>query len=270
MLDYDGTLAPFVRERMQARTWPGVPERLMLLATRARTRLVLISGRPAGDFRSLLPPDLRVEIWGSHGREHVARNGDSSITPLEPAQDACLSQLESALRAAGLDHIIEKKVGSLAMHTRGLPTAVAERVNALAHNFQCSLPGEANRSGDAAQRDDSAHLEWLAFDGGIELRGTGCTKATAVHSILAAEPPDAPVAYLGDDQTDEDAFAALADRPSSLRVLVRPEPRPSAADLYIVPPDELLDFLDRWIDATADDATNPHIDPAIALAENPQ
>ncbi|RME26788.1 MAG: trehalose-phosphatase, partial [Candidatus Zixiibacteriota bacterium] len=53
---------------------------------------------------------------------------------------------------------------------------------------------------------------------------------------------------LGDDRTDEDAFAALSSR--GLKVLVRSEPRETAADLRLVPPDELRSFLDRWLEAT--------------------
>jgi trehalose-phosphatase len=88
-------------------------------------------------------------------------------------------------------------------------------------------------------------FDWHEFNGGIEIRGTGCTKATAVTRILRDESPHTPAAYLGDDRTDEDAFRALADR--GLCVLVGNEPRLSAAHFWLRPPDELLAFLDRWL-----------------------
>src|SRR5580698_3790741 len=81
MLDFDGTLAPFVRERMQARMYAGVAERLLRLSWAPRTRLVLVSGRPARDFMLVLPSELHVEIWGSHGREHITREGRYSSAP---------------------------------------------------------------------------------------------------------------------------------------------------------------------------------------------
>lgn len=56
--------------------------------------------------------------------------------------------------------------------------------------------------------------------------------------------PSAAIAYLGDDLTDEDAFQALDTR--GLRVLVRDALRPTAADIWLQPPDELLDFLRSW------------------------
>ncbi len=245
MLDFDGTLSPFVRERMSAKLYPGVAERLLKLAAAPRTRLVLVSGRPAHDFATLLPSGLHVEIWGSHGREHVTADGRYSSVPLNPAQQEALAHLEGELLRHNLGSLIEKKIGSLAIHTRGLAESDSERIAALVQNFYNALSSHSLNPG----------LEMLPFDLGIELRGTGCSKATAVESILREEPPRVPAAYLGDDQTDEDAFAALAVRAPvgpSLCVLVRPEPRPSAADLWISPPDELLAFLDHWLEATAD------------------
>jgi trehalose-phosphatase len=243
MLDYDGTLAPFVRERMQAKMYAGVAERLFRLAFAPRTRLVVVSGRPAGDFATLLPPELHIEIWGSHGCEHITEDGEYEAMHLSAPQQRCLAELEGELQRHGFGSVIEKKTGSLAMHTRGLGELDTERVISLGQNFHCSLlAGESGNPG----------LELLPFDGGIELRGIGCSKASAVESILRGEPRDAPVAFLGDDLTDEEAFVALGERGAegpSLRVLVRGEPRASVADLWLTPPEELLAFLDRWVAA---------------------
>ncbi len=244
MLDFDGTLSPFVRDRMQARMYSGVAERLFRLAFAPRTRLVLVSGRPARDFASLLPAELHLEVWGSHGRERITPDGHYSAAPVNAAQQRPLAQLEAELLRHGFASVIEKKVGSLAMHTRGLAGSDAERITELAQDFYGALSASGTNPG----------LEMLPFDGGVELRGTGCSKATAVETILREEPSRTPAAYLGDDQTDEDAFAALDARGPgslSLRVLVRPQPRPSAADLWLAPPDELLAFLDRWLAAVA-------------------
>ena len=49
-------------------------------------------------------------------------------------------------------------------------------------------------------------LELLDFDGGIEIRVPGHDKGQAVETILNETVWPASVAYLGDDQTDEDAF----------------------------------------------------------------
>ncbi len=88
-------------------------------------------------------------------------------------------------------------------------------------------------------------MHLLPFDGGLELRPTDRTKGTAVGQILAEEPATVPAAYLGDDLTDEDAFAAVGNRGFS--ILVRTEVRASCARFWLRPPEELLEFLDAWI-----------------------
>jgi len=50
---------------------------------------------------------------------------------------------------------------------------------------------------------------------------------------------------LGDDRTDEDAFKSIKGR--GLGVLVREAFRPTYADVWIKPPEELLAFLARWL-----------------------
>jgi trehalose 6-phosphate synthase/trehalose 6-phosphate phosphatase len=61
---------------------------------------------------------------------------------------------------------------------------------------------------------------------------------------------DAPVAYLGDDLTDEAAFSAVnrACGPH-LSVLVRSKHRATAAEAWLKPPAELRTFLERWWEA---------------------
>ena len=59
-----------------------------------------------------------------------------------------------------------------------------------------------------------------------------------------------PVAYLGDDLTDETAFRAVNSlRSRGLSVLVRREWRQTAAEVWLRPPWELIEFLEAWIKA---------------------
>jgi hypothetical protein len=87
-------------------------------------------------------------------------------------------------------------------------------------------------------------LAWHDFDGGIELRAAGRNKGDVVRTLAAEAGPDAALAYLGDDLTDEDAFRAMPDHGAA--VLVRERLRPTAANLWVRPPAELLAFLGRW------------------------
>lgn len=233
MLDYDGTLAPFHEDRMQALPWPGVAERLDRLSTLSSVHLSLVTGRSARELASLLPLQHSVEIWGSHGREHLTSDGIYTCANLAPAQQAVLDRLEKALQQAGLDARIERKPASLAAHWRGLPPEIANKVEQVARD---TYRAAGERAG----------LQLLVFDGGVEMRSDTLNKGHAVLHMLT-QFPTAAAAYLGDDTTDEDAFAVLRGR--ALTLLVRAEPRPSEASYWIQPPQDLLAFLDAWIRA---------------------
>ena len=233
MLDYDGTLAPFREDRMQALPWPGIADRLDRLSTMPSVHLALVTGRSARELASLLPTQHPVEIWGSHGREHLTADGIYTSASLAPAQQTALDQLEKALDEAGLAAQVERKPASLAAHWRGLPPAAAEKVEQVARD---AFRAAGERAG----------LQLLVFDGGIEVRSDSIHKGHAALHMLTRFPT-ATAAYLGDDITDEDAFAVLRGR--VLTLLVRAEPRPSQAAYWLRPPQDLLAFLDAWIHA---------------------
>ncbi len=54
------------------------------------------------------------------------------------------------------------------------------------------------------------------------------------NSVTPRPPLATALAYLGDDLTDKGAFRTIGRH--GLRILVRPEPRLSATDLWLCPP----------------------------------
>jgi trehalose-phosphatase len=99
----------------------------------------------------------------------------------------------------------------------------------------------------------SYDLELLEFDGGLEIRAREADKGNVVRTLLEGLPAGTPAAYLGDDTTDERAFAAIEGR--GLSVLVRSRWRRTQAQLWLRPPAELLSFLNRWLQATVNEET---------------
>ena len=94
-------------------------------------------------------------------------------------------------------------------------------------------------------------LTLLKFEAGVELR-VGRDKGGAVETILREAGPGAPVAYLGDDLTDEAAFRAVNSvRPHSLSVLMCRQWHETEADVWLRPPVELRGFLEGWLLACA-------------------
>jgi len=231
ILDYDGTLAPFTPDRDLAAPYKGVKERLAALHRQEHTRLVLVSGRAASDLDRLLNMDPRPEIWGSHGWERLRDGKYEPPTIPDRWEQALLEARDACLKVAG-ESQCEFKPASVAVHWRGRENNFRKDVE------QRLLPawsGLASRLG----------LEIHRFDGGIELRCPGRDKGDSVRTILSESPPEAVAAYLGDDRTDEDAFAAIRGRGAA--VLVRKELRDTGADLWLTPPDQLLEFMDLWI-----------------------
>jgi trehalose-phosphatase len=235
MLDYDGTLAPFHNDRFAAVAYPGVEDRLAVLSGLSRVRLVLISGRPAHELRGILPPSTRAEIWGSHGREQLQCDGSYELFALDPVQQAALEEIVREMTALSFSETLEVKPSSLAIHWRSFEPPMQKQIRSLVQSVF-----------DGLAQPGRLHL--MPFDGGLELRSTDRTKGTVVGHILEQEPEALPVAYLGDDLTDEDAFAALGNRGFS--ILVRAQVRASCARFWLRPPEELLEFLDKWIAAS--------------------
>jgi len=93
----------------------------------------------------------------------------------------------------------------------------------------------------------NTHWRLLKFDGGLEIRAPHNHKGDAVRTMISEMPAGAPTAYLGDDNTDEEAFRELNGQ--GLSILVRARWRVTAAQVWLAPPVELLDFLNQWLQA---------------------
>jgi trehalose 6-phosphate phosphatase len=231
LLDYDGTLAPFHVDRSLAYPYHGVVSLLDGIVRCGKTRVVIVSGRPIVELRALLTPISDLEMWGSHGLER--QSSDGSYTRVEVSEDdaASLREAEAWVVATGLLPCAEIKFGGIAIHWRGMPPGEARRIQALTEDGWKPL---AERSG----------LKLLRFEAGLELRVSHPDKGDAVRTILAALDAKVPIAFLGDDLTDEDAFQVLRGR--GLTVLVRADYRETMAEAWLSPPEELIAFLERW------------------------
>lgn len=237
MLDYDGTLAPFHTDPSRAKLYPGVEEKLGRILRSGKTRLILVTGRALDDFLSLFSLEPLPEIWASHGRERRTIDGQVARFPAaHPQADGLAAALEKS-SAFTPPARIEQKPYSLACHVRGLLKPAQKEVLAQARRLWAPISAGAN-------------LELMEFDGGIEIRAAGRGKGDVVETIWRESPPGTVAAYLGDDRTDEDAFRCLEEK--GLTVRVSEAPRPTLAQVWLRPPEELLRFLDMWKEALGD------------------
>jgi len=234
LLDYDGTLAPFSEQRDNAVPYPEVPDLLSEIMKTTSTRVVIVSGRPATDIVRLLDVEPHPEIWGAHGLERMLPDGTLHVGRVDRRSVKAIHEAVQWTSDQGLEKHTERKPGGIAIHWRGLTPSQSEEIY---HNAMSALLPLTRVS----------RLGLAEFDGGIELRVRSCNKGHVADEIVR-EMGDVPIAYLGDDRTDEDAFRSLQGR--GLTVLVRPELRPTSAELWLRPPEELLHFLNDWLTAS--------------------
>jgi len=237
LLDFDGTLAPFRIDPTKVKPWAGVTKLLGDIQQTGRTRIAIISGRPARDVAFQLGMSTPPEIWGLHGAERMLPNGRVDTDDLLPHQRSVLEAAKGVVHTDELTSTqglrLEEKWNAIAVHWRGKPEQSVKNARQQMYKILSPFAGRAG-------------MKLLQFDGGIELRA-GRDKGGAVHLLLSEMQPDAPVAFMGDDITDEDAFLALAGR--GLSILTRRDWRPTAAQLWLRPPAQLRSFLSGWLRA---------------------
>ncbi len=234
LLDFDGTLSPFVEDRFQAYPYPGVTDLLKEIMACPQGKVIIITGRPLQEILPLLDMPSPPEIWGAHGWERLTLEGKTETFPLPGDTAQILKNVEQQFKSKIPAEKLDIKSASIAVHWRGL----SDETKAVyqEHARRVCAP--------YAQHEV---LELQNFDGGLELRVKGRDKGTSVKAILQEAPEKSKAVYLGDDRTDEDAFAALDGIGTG--ILVRKQWRETKAQFWLKPPEELLNFLRQWKEA---------------------
>jgi len=236
MVDYDGTLAPFVVDREHAWPHPRSLEWLRRIAEDGRTSVVVVSGRPLADLARLVG-DLPVTLYGEHGWEQRAPDGSIVRPPLDRMVAAAIEEAERLALSLGAGDRIERKRSGLVLHTRGLSDADARALE--------------QRCAEAWQ--GLARLGLLRLDhinGGLEIRARQRDKGTVVLSLVSHAEPGTLAVFVGDDVTDEDAFEVVRDYGFGVRV--GDDDRPSSAMARIATCEGVADWLERWWTVTTE------------------
>lgn len=231
LLDYDGTLAPFHVNRFRAFPLPGVIDAVERIAVQPATEVALISGRPVSEVRTLIVSDS-LAIVGTHGFEFYRPGRGTELWSLSAEQERALDEAEAFAKDLVGPARTERKVATVAIHLRGLPETEAVRVANHFEKFCATMSG-------------IGEMDVRRFDGGVELRAKGRDKGAAVRDLLAELPPADLVVYIGDDDTDEDAFRDLP--PHGIGIKVGPEERPTRAQGRLPSSEAVRQFLWSWI-----------------------
>lgn len=192
-LDFDGTLAAIQDDPETVALKPGGADVLAALSGRVAGALAILSGRDIRDLARRVP----AALWriGGHGLD-VRAPGEAAGAP-EAAPPAPLAAEVDAIAAAFPGTRVERKGPILALHYRAAPEAGPALVDALAN---------------ALGRAIAAHPGYRLQHGKMvfEAKPDGAHKGRAIAALMTRAPfaGRTPI-MVGDDRTDEDAFATV-------------------------------------------------------------
>lgn len=189
-LDFDGTLVEIARHPQDVIVAPGLVQVLTDLAHRLQGRLAIVSGRSLEMLDAFLGP-IPLAMAGSHGGEFRPARGAHVEALAAPLPEAVTAALAAFAEENG-QVVFEAKPFSAAVHYRDRPQ-VAERLLAFATKLS------------AEQGLKIKHGKMV-----IELAMPGSDKGSAVTRFMSLPPfQGSRPLFIGDDVTDEDAFAAV-------------------------------------------------------------
>jgi len=255
-LDYDGTLTPIVARPEDAKL--GEPMRAALRAAAAVLPVAIISGRDLDDVRALVGLDSLVYA-GSHGFDIQGPNlrlelpeGVDALDDLARAAEQLAARLADV---AGSQ--LERKRFAIAVHYRRVADTDVARVEQAVAEVARRLPA-LRRTGGKKVFELRPDIDW--------------DKGRAVQWLLARtglDGPDVLPIYIGDDETDEDAFRLLAAQ-SGIGILVAAQPQPSSAAFRLPDTDAVRVLLERLAEVERPQTKGNPSRTATAEAAHPE
>ncbi|MGH7241982.1 MAG: trehalose-phosphatase [Phycisphaerales bacterium] len=197
--DFDGTLAELVSTPDVARPNPQALEALRQLGAMPRTFAAVVSGRALADLSLHLPDAKELKLFGSHGGEGLGR-----VPPLSEEQERTLEAVNNHCRTLAEQFkgaLVESKPFGVALHYRGVDRTALPRLLQEIHSLAERFPGARRLRGiELAEfmvidADKGRCLKWLRFHAGAQR-----------------------TLFLGDDFTDESAFAVLGPLDIGIKV----------------------------------------------------
>lgn len=229
LLDYDGTLTPIVDRPDDAHL--SAETRQVLCDLSARYPVAIISGRDRHDVQKRVGLDS-LYYAGSHGFD-ISGPADNSISHTEgadfiPEIRQTITSLEGNLaELPGV--LVEGKTYSVAVHTRLAADTDIPAVEKVIAETLKKHPRLRTKKGKYVV-ELIPDIDW----------NKGYAAMWLVERLQPTTDTVFPV-FLGDDQTDEDVFAALPD--NGLGIMVAQSPRPSKASLRLGNTSDVIGFL---------------------------
>lgn len=198
--DFDGTLAPIAPSPSQAKPRASAVAALHALSRIDRTKVAIISGRGLADLGALIGQPGSLRLIGSHGAEFEP-SFESGLCAKTLALKQDLLTRVSVIAQQTPGSIVEIKAAGVAFHYRESPQQGAQAAIGKIIAGPGSLRGVYTRLGKMV----------------IELSLVRAHKGEAVEALRREYSPTS-ILFIGDDETDEDAFAALGPPDLGIKV----------------------------------------------------
>jgi trehalose 6-phosphate phosphatase len=223
-LDFDGTLVNLRNHPKDVRVPAEVPQALKRLVQHMNVSVALVSGRSVATLRALLDVE-GARYFGLQGAE---RDGKLPTISSATRREVSLAKRAAQRELRKLHGIwIEDKKLTFSVHYR---RANAATVRAASEALSAILERHGN-----ALHALNGNFVWEVLP--REIHG----KSAAPQAVLSGLPRKTASIYIGDDGTDEVAFAAL---PGQITIRVG-EKRRTRACFYLHDPADVLRFLAR-------------------------
>ena len=238
-VDYDGTLAPLVTDPLRANAAPGGLEALRDAATLPGVTTAIVSGRDLATLEMLtaIGPDDGITLIGSHGAQTNRTDRTVLVSTagaplLDKAATALLETVRGELEAIRSRYPavrLEYKPAAVALHTRDVEPAAAQAATKAANK--------------AVRRHAGVHV--IPGKEVVEFAVSAADKGSSLADLALASSSNATL-YVGDDATDERAFAALHPRSGDVTIKVGAG---ATVALHRIPdPEAVVELLQLFVD----------------------
>jgi trehalose 6-phosphate phosphatase len=196
LLDIDGTILDIAPTPGAVIVPASLRKALTELSRKTGGALALVSGRSLGDIDLLFAP-LRLPAIGGHGAEMRPSPHDDAERENAQVLDSDLRERVAELAVGTPGVLVEDKGYSLAVHYRLAPEQEG-RVKRAVAAIRADWPKEP--------------IEILPGKSVVEIKSAGFHKGAAIRELMQHKPfaGRRPI-FIGDDVTDESAFAVMPE-----------------------------------------------------------
>lgn len=235
-LDFDGVLAPIVDHPLDARPLTASIEAVERIATVPDVHVALVSGRGLEELAQVSGPIPEgTRLVGAHGAERGRVHEGAFV--LEPFElDEAAQRLQDEL-VTSAEQIGERHDGVLVQRK---PSTV------LVHTKMTTPQVEAAATAEAVALGEGRGLKTVVGKHIVEIAVHPAHKGEGVEALRATTEA-AVVVYVGDDTTDEDAFAVLGPDDIGIKV----GPGATGATFRVGSPSDVADVLTAFAERLA-------------------